>query len=440
VVGGESPAWLRLADETPVWLRASVTGDGAQTDTWDNATSDLPLLLTDGTDDYLYGPNDQAIEQVDQTSGTTTYLQHDQIGSVRTLTDQTGAIVGTYSYYPYGVLLAHDGGESTPFGYTGQYTDRSGLIYLRARYYDPATAQFISVDPMLDQTRGWYAYAGADPLDATDPSRLHLCDVDAGGSCTTGGSDTAGTTGLIAAPTSIGGGTDSGSVSSGAEPSPMPHPGDPAGAAGPTLPCGLSGGATELDSTLSRLNSLYGSTAAGAGAARQSVSDAARLLSRSPDPAVRSAAGKVLAKLGRPTRDLIADPVIEHAAKVSVVASFFLNIAEYSTEYSSPVEIVSRAALATASGFVGALVGGVVGGVVCPLLGVPDAGIATVFCEGSLALAGAYAGDQAGAKLSDLVADVVWNSDGLPASTGNVLLVFPKAEPGPSPSPPKERK
>jgi RHS repeat-associated protein len=169
-------------------LRASVTGDGAQTDSWDNATSDLPLLLSDGTDDYVYGPGGQVVEQVDRASGTAAYLQHDRIGSVRTLTDQAGTIAGSDSYDSYGVLLAHDGGESTPFGYTGQYTEPSGLIYLRARYYDPATAQFISVDPMLDQTRSWYAYAGADPLDAVDPTGgtpVSVCaDIDFGrGGC-----------------------------------------------------------------------------------------------------------------------------------------------------------------------------------------------------------------------------------------------------------------
>ena len=42
---------------------------------------------------------------------------------------------------------------STPFGYAGGYTDPTGLIYLINRYYDPATGQFLSVDPEIDQTR-----------------------------------------------------------------------------------------------------------------------------------------------------------------------------------------------------------------------------------------------------------------------------------------------
>ena len=37
------------------------------------------------------------------------------------------------------------------------------------RYYDPATDQFVSVDPIVDQTGQPYIYTGDDPLNATDP-------------------------------------------------------------------------------------------------------------------------------------------------------------------------------------------------------------------------------------------------------------------------------
>jgi uncharacterized protein RhaS with RHS repeats len=46
------------------------------------------------------------------------------------------------------------------------------LIYLRARYYDPSTGQFISRDPLTATTRQPYAYGYDDPLNVTDPSGL----------------------------------------------------------------------------------------------------------------------------------------------------------------------------------------------------------------------------------------------------------------------------
>lgn len=40
------------------------------------------------------------------------------------------------------------------------------------RYYDPATGQFLSVDPLVDETGQPYAYTGDDPVNGVDPSGL----------------------------------------------------------------------------------------------------------------------------------------------------------------------------------------------------------------------------------------------------------------------------
>ena len=43
------------------------------------------------------------------------------------------------------------------------------------RYYDPATGQFITVDPLVDETVQPYAYAFGNPVDGTDPLGLRGC-------------------------------------------------------------------------------------------------------------------------------------------------------------------------------------------------------------------------------------------------------------------------
>jgi hypothetical protein len=43
------------------------------------------------------------------------------------------------------------------------------------RYYDPATGQFLSVDPAVSLTQAPYSYAGDDPVNNSDPSGLVTC-------------------------------------------------------------------------------------------------------------------------------------------------------------------------------------------------------------------------------------------------------------------------
>jgi RHS repeat-associated protein len=56
-------------------------------------------------------------------------------------------------------------------GDAGQYTDaETGFQCLRARYYDPATGQFLTRDPLLQTTRTAYVYVANNPLNDVDPS------------------------------------------------------------------------------------------------------------------------------------------------------------------------------------------------------------------------------------------------------------------------------
>lgn len=152
-------------------LRTSKTVSGVTTsETWD-ITGTVPTLLTDGSTAYVYGPDGLPLEQI-TTSGTL-YYHHDQLGSTRALTSSSGAVVASYSYDPYGNLTGSTGTASNPFRYAGQYTDaETGFEYLRNRYYDPATGQFLSRDPLVALTQAPYSYADDSPLNETDPLGL----------------------------------------------------------------------------------------------------------------------------------------------------------------------------------------------------------------------------------------------------------------------------
>ena len=136
-----------------------------------NVQGSLPQVLMDGTNAYVYASGVAPTEQVNLATGAITYLVTDSLGSVRGLVSSSGSLTGTASYDAWGNPESAGGlAATTPFGFAGGYTDTDGLIYLQARYYEPSTGQFISVDPLIAQTLQPYAYAGGDPVRNTDPS------------------------------------------------------------------------------------------------------------------------------------------------------------------------------------------------------------------------------------------------------------------------------
>ncbi len=168
---GELPAIADSYGYDGDGLRASQTISGSTAYmSWDAAEA-LPLLLSDGTSAFVYGPGGLPIEQI--SGETVQYLHHDQQGSTRMLTGSSGTVVATTTFDAYGNKLGSTGSATAALGYDGQYTSAdTGLIYLRARVYDPATAQFLSVDPLEVVTRAPYNYADEDPVDHSDPTGL----------------------------------------------------------------------------------------------------------------------------------------------------------------------------------------------------------------------------------------------------------------------------
>ncbi len=121
--------------------RVSEVVNGVETRSLVDITSPFAQVVeqyaADGTvlASYVFGAG-----PVSQTrAGQQRFYVTDAIGSVRALTDPTGAVSDRYTYDAFGSLLQHAGTATSTLLYAGQWFDpATGLINLRARQYDPA--------------------------------------------------------------------------------------------------------------------------------------------------------------------------------------------------------------------------------------------------------------------------------------------------------------
>jgi RHS repeat-associated protein len=119
------------------------------------------------------GPGvDNKLRQESAATGALYFLQ-DHLGSTSALTNADGSVVEQKQYEPF----VNGGGSSlTRYGFTGRETDDvTGLIYYRARWYDPAQGRFMTEDPIgIAGGLNAYAYVANNPLSFADPSGLSL--------------------------------------------------------------------------------------------------------------------------------------------------------------------------------------------------------------------------------------------------------------------------
>ncbi|MBO4617184.1 MAG: hypothetical protein J5717_07505 [Lachnospiraceae bacterium] len=100
---------------------------------------------------------------------------YDGRGSVKKVVNGS-AVVRDYDYDPYGNITKGAPAQERMYGYNGEeYTPQTGLIYLRARHYNPSTATFTSEDTYAGDktnpvTRNRYSYANNNPMMYKDPS------------------------------------------------------------------------------------------------------------------------------------------------------------------------------------------------------------------------------------------------------------------------------
>jgi RHS repeat-associated protein len=154
----------------------------------------ISKTVNETTTKYLVDPNGflpQAIAEMDGSGNITSYYvydgmglvakmtsqdvycyHYDGIGNTIAMTDASGNMVNKYAYDEFGNLLNSVEAVWNPFLYVGQYgvmDEDNGLLFMRARYYDPVVGRFISKDPI----GYWgginlYGYVANNPISYVD--------------------------------------------------------------------------------------------------------------------------------------------------------------------------------------------------------------------------------------------------------------------------------
>jgi RHS repeat-associated protein len=123
------------------------------------------------TTSYLNGPGmDNHLRQTNTITGMSYFLT-DHLGTTSALTDSAGAVVETPNYDSFGNSA---GSTRTRYTYTGRERDPdTGLLYYRARFYDPELGRFLSEDPIgLAGGINPFAYVANNPVAYSDPRGL----------------------------------------------------------------------------------------------------------------------------------------------------------------------------------------------------------------------------------------------------------------------------
>lgn len=103
--------------------------------------------------------------------GPTKWYVFDGLGSVVAEGDPTGTVTASSGYDVYGNVRSRAGMATTSHGFVGSLGHMSeantGLVYMRARYYDPTVGRFASEDRSKNGVN-WYEYCQDSPANMVD--------------------------------------------------------------------------------------------------------------------------------------------------------------------------------------------------------------------------------------------------------------------------------
>lgn len=116
---------------------------------------------------YVYGPTGLLYRV--KADNTYSYYHCDYRGSTTAITNDAQNVTHSYSYDPFGKVLAKTEADANPYQYVGKYGvqyENPTLTFMRARYYDPTIGRFLSEDPIWHLNL--YPYVDNNPVNYID--------------------------------------------------------------------------------------------------------------------------------------------------------------------------------------------------------------------------------------------------------------------------------
>jgi RHS repeat-associated protein len=124
-----------------------------------------------------HGLGARGVDYLERTNGSGTtagfplYDAHGNNVATLTRSGSSFAVNDRRSYDAWGVVRAQQSGGDPKLRYCAKLghvqDDESGLIYMRARFFEPGTGRFVSQDPARDGAN-WYIYAHNTPVNGVD--------------------------------------------------------------------------------------------------------------------------------------------------------------------------------------------------------------------------------------------------------------------------------
>jgi RHS repeat-associated protein len=432
---------------------------------------------SDGSQLYARADDDALLAVSD--GATTSLAGTEQHHDLTYLAQPDGSVGANQFFDPFGTVAGASGSMNISLGFQGDVTDpTTGDVWMGARWYAPSDDTFVSQDTAAGeigqpQSLNLYTYVNGDPTTYFDEDG-HSCSADGEGCPQQQSAEVASSKqgsrllyltspymrgsdvqwvqdrlNAFGAHLSVDGvfgpltraavrdfqahhklsvdgvvGPNTKAALAGTPPGKGGHAGPGGSESTNADPARLS--ALEMIKRLMESGHVLGE---GAEAARKSVSNAARALSKSPDKDVRSFASYVLRKYGKPTRFAASDFFkwsTKSLAGIGAAINFVQDVQEYSKHTDSVVEIVAKSTIDTGLSVGGGIAGAEIGASVC-IEGTP-------IVAGLCAIGGGIIGSIAGHELSVAVLNIHFGKWVAVTSNMRVLAPGPLAgDPAPPP-------